>query len=102
MPEPLEGNDALITGVISAGWAVALVVLLLLRDDLAPASRWWIWTCALGLGMGLFGFFYVPRLKRARARSAQRRAEHRQAEQRSAGHGGAGHGGADHGGGGQG
>jgi hypothetical protein len=76
-PEPLEGNDALITGVISAGWAVALVVLLILRDDLAPASRWWIWTCAVGLGLGLFGFFYVPRLKRARDRAARRRAGRR-------------------------
>jgi hypothetical protein len=74
VPAPFEGNDQLITGVISAAWAVALIVLLVLRRDLAAADRWWIWVCAAGLGIGVFGLAYVPRLKRSRARAAQRRA----------------------------
>ena len=60
--------------VITAGWAVALVVLLVLREQIPPGERWWIWTCVAGVVMGLFALWYVPRLKRARARSASRRA----------------------------
>jgi hypothetical protein len=72
-PPPLEANDQLVTAVITAGWAVALVVLLVLRDQIPHDERWWIWTCAVGVAMGLFGLWYVPRIKRARARSAARR-----------------------------
>ena len=61
--------------VITAGWAVALVVLLVLREQISPGERWWIWTCVAGVVMGLFALWYVPRLKRARARSAARRAQ---------------------------
>lgn len=57
--------------VISAGWAIALVVLLIVRDSLPGGSRWWLWTCVTGLVMGLFGFWYVPALKRRRARTAR-------------------------------
>lgn len=65
------------TAVITAAWAIGLVSLLVLRDNLSPADRWWVWTCVVGLGLGLFGLWYVPRLKRARARQAQRRAQAR-------------------------
>jgi hypothetical protein len=72
-PPPLEANEQLITGIIAAGWAVALVVLLIVRDSLPAGSRWWIWTCVAGLAMGLFGLGYVPRLKRSRAGAAARK-----------------------------
>jgi hypothetical protein len=74
-PPPLEANDQAVTAFITAGWGVALVVLLVLRDQLPGGERWWIWTCAAGLAMGLFGLWYVPRMKRARARSAARTEE---------------------------
>jgi phosphate/sulfate permease len=70
-PPPLEANDQLVTGVITAGWATALVVLLIIRGSLRADVRWWIWTCVAGLALGLFGLWYLPRLKRARTRSAQ-------------------------------
>jgi uncharacterized protein DUF2530 len=73
-PPPLEANDQLVAAVITAGWAVTLVVLLVLREQIPPGERWWIWTCVAGVVMGLFALWYVPRLKRARARSAARRA----------------------------
>jgi hypothetical protein len=76
-PPPLEANDQLVTAVITAGWAVALVVLLIVRSYIPPGQRWWIWTALAGLAMGLFGLWYVPYLKRARARSARRRASRR-------------------------
>jgi hypothetical protein len=72
-PPPLEGDDRLITGVITGGFAVALIVLLAVRDQLPAADRWWIWVAALGTVMGLFGFGYVPHLKRSRLRAAERR-----------------------------
>ncbi|GEM_PF-526117 len=73
-PPPLEANDKLVTAVGTAGWAVALAVLLILRGSLPAGDRWWIWTCACGLAMGLFALWYVPRLKRARARATASRA----------------------------
>jgi len=73
-PPPLEANDQLVTGVITVCWAVALVALLIARDSIPAADRWWIWTCATGVGLGIFGLCYVPVLKRSRARAAQRRA----------------------------
>jgi Protein of unknown function (DUF2530) len=72
-PPPLEGDDRLITGVITAGFAIALIVLLAARDQLPAADRWWLWVAALGTVMGLFGFAYVPYLKRSRLRAAERR-----------------------------
>jgi ribosomal protein L32 len=74
-PPPLEANDWLVTAVITAAWAAALVVLLAVHGRIPAGSRWWIWTCATGLCMGLFGLWYVPRMKRSRARKAQRRAQ---------------------------
>src|SRR5580692_8699356 len=65
-PEPLEANDQMVTAVI---------VLLAIRTDIPAPDRWWIWTCVVGLGIGVFGLLYVPRLKRSRERAARRRAE---------------------------
>jgi hypothetical protein len=79
-PPPLEANDMLVTGSLTAGWAVALVVLLIV--GLPAREHWWIWTCVVGLGLGLFGMWYVPSLKRSRARAA---AEHASPDQRDNG-----------------
>lgn len=73
MPPPLEANDQLVTLVITGGWAVALIVVLAVRENIPADARWWIWTCVAGLVMGVFGLWYVPRMKRARARAAGRR-----------------------------
>ena len=83
-PPPLEANDELVTAVITACWAIALLVLFLLRGELPEASRWWLWTCLAGFVMGLFGLWYVPRMKRSRARAAERRAQ-QQAPQQAGG-----------------
>jgi hypothetical protein len=64
-----------VTAVLTAGWAVALVVLLIVGDALPAGSRWWVWTCVAGLAMGLFALWYVPALKRRRTRTAARRAQ---------------------------
>jgi hypothetical protein len=73
VPPPLEGDDRLITGVITAGFVIALVVLLIVRGRLPAADRWWVFVPAFGTVFGLFGFAYVPYLKRSRMRAAERR-----------------------------
>jgi Protein of unknown function (DUF2530) len=72
-PPPLEGNVWLITTVITAGWVIALIVVLAVRDSLPPAMRWWVWTCAAGVMLGFFGLWYVPHLQHRRASAAERR-----------------------------
>jgi hypothetical protein len=76
-PPPLEGPDQLIAGAITAAWAVALIVLLSVRSQLPEPDRWWIWVAVAGVGAGLFGLWYIPRLKRSRARAAECRAARR-------------------------
>jgi len=47
-PPPLEGDDRLITGVITGAFAIGLIVLLSVRGQLSAADRWWVWVAALG------------------------------------------------------
>jgi hypothetical protein len=72
-PPPLEGNDQLIAAVITGGWVIALIVVLIARSHLAPDERWWMWVTVAGCGIGVFGLCYVPILKRSRRRSQDRR-----------------------------
>jgi hypothetical protein len=74
-PPSKEADDRQVTAVITVGWAIALAVLLAVRHSLPAGARWWVWTCAFGLAMGLFGLWYVPFLKRHRARLAARRGQ---------------------------
>ena len=75
VPPPYEGDDRLITLVITAGWVVALVVLLIVRDQLPVADQWWLWVAVAGVCTGIFGLVYVPHVKRSRERAARQRAE---------------------------
>jgi hypothetical protein len=84
-PPPLEANDQLVTATITVAWAVATVVLLIVRTDMPAHDRWWVWVPVAGLAMGLFALWYVPHLKRSRQRTAHLRAEARQAETQEAG-----------------
>ena len=80
-PPPLEANDQVVIWVGTAGWAIALGVLLIIRDRLPAEQRWWIWTCVCGMAFGIFASWYVPRLKRGRAQAAARRAASGAAEE---------------------
>jgi hypothetical protein len=84
-PPPLEANDQVVIWVGTAAWAVALVVLLIIRDSLPAGQRWWIWTCVCGVAFGIFASWYVPRLKRGRARAAADRGGRDQSAPRDSG-----------------
>lgn len=77
-PPPLEGDHRVITSVITAGWVVALIVLLVVRDHMPPADRWWVYVPAFGTFLGLWGLWYVPRLQRSREKAAERRSAREQ------------------------
>ena len=74
-PPPLEANAPLVTWAGIAGWTIALIVLLLVREHIPPSDRWWIWPCVAGIGLGVFALLYIPRLTRSRERAAARRAQ---------------------------
>jgi hypothetical protein len=78
-PPPLEANDQQVAASITVAWAVATIVLVIVRGDLPAADRWWVWVPVTGLAFGLFALWYVPHLKRSRAATAQRRSQARQA-----------------------
>lgn len=44
-------------------WGVALLVLFLLPDRVAPGQHW-LWTCVAGIGGGLVAFLYVRKRRR--------------------------------------
>lgn len=69
-PPPLRTNDRLVAAVGTVAWAVALVVLLII--GLPEDARWWLWVCVCGIATGLFGYWYLPRLHRARAAQIRR------------------------------
>ena len=57
-----QGDGVLAVTVGTLAWAVALVVTFCLRNRLrAAGAQWWVWTCATGFALGLFGTWWVRR-----------------------------------------
>ena len=69
-----EDNAFLPITIGTVAWLIAGVVLLVLRDQLAPGSRWWIGSCAVGVISGVGGMIYVKRRAGRPRRAAARRA----------------------------
>jgi len=63
-PEPVETDDVAIITAGTALWALALVVLLVLRGRLEDDD--WVWVAAAGTFLGLLGIRYVRRRRAAR------------------------------------
>ena len=60
VPLDVDGVRTVFVGVIA--WAIAFVVLLFFRNDLADRGEtWWLWTCLAGVGLGLLGLQYCRR-----------------------------------------
>ncbi len=50
-----------VVAVITAGWAIALVVLVVLRLADRDISTWWMGMCGYGIALGLYGVRYCRR-----------------------------------------
>jgi hypothetical protein len=72
-PPPLETDDARLVAGGTVLWAVALVVLLVLRlADVTRVETWWLVMCAYGAGLGVAGVWYCRRRQAAIARDKAR------------------------------
>jgi RsiW-degrading membrane proteinase PrsW (M82 family) len=62
-PEPLDTDDVLVVRIGIGLWALAFVVLaLFFRDDLRRHhATWWLWTCLVGIGLGLWATVLIKR-----------------------------------------
>jgi hypothetical protein len=68
---PVDVDGVQVVAVGSAGWLVALVVVLLDHADLVASGRqWWITTALLGLALALPGMGYCLR-RRSRIRAGR-------------------------------
>ncbi|WP_067970617.1 DUF2530 domain-containing protein [Nocardiopsis trehalosi] len=65
-PEVLEFDYRVPTALGTVAWTVALIVLLARGDRLPADERWWLGVCGVGIVLGVFAFFYIPRLLRKR------------------------------------
>jgi FtsH-binding integral membrane protein len=65
-PAPVKTDDrkAVLVGI--ALWLVALIVLLIFVGPLSAAGNtWWVWTCAVGLALGIVGLVYTHARRKA-------------------------------------
>ena len=61
-PEPVKTDDrkAVLVGLVL--WIFALGGLLLFLNPLVLSGNvWWLWTCVVGLALGLIGLIYTQR-----------------------------------------
>ena len=71
--EPLDVTGVRTVGVGTLLFLLAGLGLLLFYDWLEENDRvWWLWTCAAGFGLGLFGFDHCRRRARHHTSSADR------------------------------
>ncbi|HUR52066.1 MAG TPA: DUF2530 domain-containing protein [Mycobacteriales bacterium] len=70
-PAPLETNDVAIVTGGTVLWAVALVVLLVLKAAGVDIRDWWWQMCAAGAALGVLGVRYCRRRRDALAARAQ-------------------------------
>ncbi|HLT67011.1 MAG TPA: DUF2530 domain-containing protein [Microbacterium sp.] len=66
-PAPVATDDraAILAGLVL--WVLALAALLVFVGSLVEAGRvWWLWTCLVGIGLGLVTLVYVHRRTRNR------------------------------------
>lgn len=67
-PPPLDTDDRPLVVAGMVLWAVAFVVLVVFfRDDLhRHHASYWIWSCLIGIGLGLYALRFVSRRQRNR------------------------------------
>jgi hypothetical protein len=68
-PEPMEGNDVAVVAAGTIVWAVLFVVQLPFYGWYhRHGHTWFIWSCAVGAVLGLYGLWYVRARRDAIAR----------------------------------
>jgi len=65
-PQPLETNNRPVILVGIAAWIVAFVVLVVFfRDDLRHHhATYWLWSCGIGVAMGVYGLHFIKNRRR--------------------------------------
>ena len=65
-PEPYEVDERPFVAAGIVAWIVAFAVLMLFfRDDLRRHhSEFWLWSCGIGVALGLYGYRFVSRKRR--------------------------------------
>ena len=58
-PHGVSTTRIIIWGI--GAWALALVATLVVPSLHEGARDWWPWSCVTGIGLGLFGLWYVRR-----------------------------------------
>ena len=59
-PEPVKTNPQGILLLGTAVWVVVLILLMSFFDSISSRGfGWWLYTSLVGIGLGIFGFFYV-------------------------------------------
>lgn len=77
-PQPLDIDGVVAVTAGTVLWVLAFLVLLPFRGDLAEHGReWWLWTCLVGAGLGVFGVWFCTRRRNAVRRDEKRAAEER-------------------------
>ena len=74
--DPLDVDGVRTVAVGACLWLVAFVLLLPFYGRLEENDRvWWLWTCLAGFGLGVLGWDYCRRRRKAR-RQGRGHAEH--------------------------
>jgi hypothetical protein len=71
--EPLDVDGTRTVAVGTALWFLGFLMLLPFYGRLkADDHLWWMWTCLAGFGLGLFGWDYCRRRRKARLEALER------------------------------
>lgn len=71
-PAPLETDDVKVVAVVTTAWALALVVLVVLKVAGEDVRGWWMGMCGYGIALGLYGVRYCRRRHEAIAQDRAR------------------------------
>ena len=65
--DPLDVDGVRTVAVGTGLWLLAFVLLLPFYGRLEESDRvWWLWTCVAGFGLGIIGWDYCRRRRRAK------------------------------------
>ncbi len=64
--EPLDEDGVGAVAIGTVLWAIAAVILFLMRDQLAQSgAQWWLWVAVTGAALGIPGLWFTTRRRAA-------------------------------------